>query len=153
MGPVKPVGIPTSFSPLVRDVMVKFQGRIQEYLFDLKRSKTRHSRTFDCLPFLMSKSGFCATFYIAVCSSLTFSDCSRNECMVEVIVKSRKAWQRLAGSPRGHNTVFTFVSVCLSVCLWALSPIGLNGRNDVLFAKKCIRLVYKKLTVVLTCWY
>jgi len=35
------------------------------------------------------------------------------------------------------------VSVC--VCLWALSPIGLNGRHEVLFAEKCIRLVCEKL--------
>jgi len=45
---------------------------------------------------------------------------------------------------QGH-TVFTFV--CLCVCLWALSPIGLNGQNDVLFAEKCIRIVCEKLTL------
>ena len=33
----------------------------------------------------------------------------------------------------------------LCVCLCALSPIGMNGRNDVLFAEKCIRLVREKL--------
>ena len=50
-------------------------------------------------------------------------------------------------------TVITFV--CLSVCLSVYvsvctSPVyntGLNGRNDVLFADKCIRLVCEKLTV------
>ena len=48
----------------------------------------------------------------------------------------------------GGYTVFTLV--CLSVCLCALSPVfnsGLNGRNDMLFADKCIRLVREKLTV------
>jgi len=48
-------------------------------------------------------------------------------------------------SETGWYTVFTFV--CLCVCLWALSPIGLNGWNDVLFTEKCIRLVCEKLTL------
>jgi len=47
----------------------------------------------------------------------------------------------------GGYTVFIFV--CLSVCVRALSPIGLNGRNDILFTEKCIRLVCEKLTLFL----
>ena len=43
------------------------------------------------------------------------------------------------------DVVLTFV--CLCVCLRALSPIGLNGRNDVSFAEKCIRLVREKLRI------
>jgi len=38
------------------------------------------------------------------------------------------------------------VSVCVCVCPRTQS-IGLNGRNDVLFAEKCIRLVCEKLTI------
>jgi len=38
------------------------------------------------------------------------------------------------------------VSVCLCVCPRTQS-MGLNGRNDVLFAEKCIRLVCQKLTI------
>jgi len=48
-------------------------------------------------------------------------------------------------SETGRYYVFTFV--CLSVCLCALSPIDLNGWNDVLFAEKCIRLVHEKLRI------
>jgi len=33
------------------------------------------------------------------------------------------------------------------LCVCALSPIGLNGRNDALFAEKCIRLVREKLRI------
>jgi len=43
--------------------------------------------------------------------------------------------------------VIYYIIMCLCVCLWALSPIGLNGRNDVLFAEKCIWLVSEKLTL------
>jgi len=35
----------------------------------------------------------------------------------------------------------------LRICLWAINPIGLNGRNDALFAEKCIRIVCEKLTL------
>jgi len=35
------------------------------------------------------------------------------------------------------------------VCPCALSPIGLNGRNDELFAQKCIQLVREKLRIFL----
>jgi len=45
------------------------------------------------------------------------------------------------------NILFLLLCFCVSVCMWALSPIGLNGRNDVLFAEKCIRLVCEKLTL------
>jgi len=40
----------------------------------------------------------------------------------------------------GRYYVFTFVCVCLCT----LSPIGLNGRNDVLY---CVRLVHEKLRI------
>ena len=37
---------------------------------------------------------------------------------------------------------------CVSaVCVRALSPTGLNGQNDVLFAEKCIRPVREKLRI------
>ena len=39
------------------------------------------------------------------------------------------------------DILFLLLCVCLSACVCALSPIGWNGRNDVLFAEKCIRLV------------
>jgi len=36
---------------------------------------------------------------------------------------------------------------CVFVCLCTLSPVGLNGWNDVLFAEKCIWLVHEKLRI------
>ena len=43
------------------------------------------------------------------------------------------------------DILFSLLCVCLCVC--ALSPIGLNGQNDILFAEKCIWLVCEKLTL------
>ena len=43
--------------------------------------------------------------------------------------------------------MFSLVCVCVCMCLCALSPIGMNERNDLLFAEKCIRLVNEKLRI------
>ena len=75
--------------------------------------------------------------------------CSKSGCIDTL-------WCNLLYPPRIYCFHF-----CVSVCLWALSPIGLNWQNDVLFAKKCIRLVCEKLTlssyvgnvVLLTFWW
>jgi len=42
--------------------------------------------------------------------------------------------------PQSRKTVVCVcvLCVCVCVCARALSPIGLNGQNDVLFAEKCI---------------
>jgi len=41
--------------------------------------------------------------------------------------------------PQGEGAVLGIFGICI--------PIGLNGQNDVLFAKKCIRFTCDKLTV------
>jgi len=45
------------------------------------------------------------------------------------------------------DIMFSLFCMCMCVCVCALSPIGLNGRNHVLFAEKCIRLVREKLRI------
>ena len=45
------------------------------------------------------------------------------------------------------DIMFSLLCVCVCVCARALSPIGMNGRNDVLFAEKCIRVVLEKLRI------
>jgi len=42
-----------------------------------------------------------------------------------------------------------FSLVCVCARARALSPIGMNGRNDVLFAEKCIRLLRENLRIFL----
>jgi len=44
------------------------------------------------------------------------------------------------------DIMFSLLCVCLCVCEHS-DPIGLNGRNDVLFAEKCIRIMREKLKI------
>jgi len=72
--------------------------------------------------------------------SAKFAYCTFLHCtgVLQNVLKDQNA-----DAKRLNGNNLSTLSVCLSVCLCALSP----GRNDVLFAEKCIRLVCEKLTI------
>jgi len=51
------------------------------------------------------------------------------------------------------DIMFSLLCFCLSIRPCALSPIGFNGQNVVLFAEKCIRLVREKSRMFTGWWY
>ena len=101
------------------------------------------------MPIFVSFARYIFRIFIPRLKSATHSICvkllHKHDKLTQCCRAFTLALARLSCYIRQGYTVFTFV--CLSVCLWTLSTIGLNGRNYVLFAEKCIRFVCEKLTL------
>jgi len=73
---------------------------------------------------------------MTVVPQIMFGTCDVSITNIQTLLYPPSEW-----SETGGYTVFTVVF--LSVCLCTLSPIGLNGRNDVLFAINVFDLCMK----------